>query len=142
MQCLKAKFHMSCGCVLYKDQLVFQTNKLICPEHMGKVLYAKRPCSRCGEMITTHAYGLKTLFCDECQRLINLARSTYLNQDSFIDPILWHKEPSEIGLDIAVNTILNRNEIQVNEPLSRQYKYKHITIDIGKKIEELKKEAS
>lgn len=51
------KYHMTCGCFLYKQHLIVRDNKLLCPHHFGTVKMRTRRCADCDEVLILSEKG-------------------------------------------------------------------------------------
>jgi len=141
---IEAKYHMACGCILLKSQLILRNMVLRCPEHLQQTIFTMQPCSRCGLIIKSRAWNSEIVFCEQCYKLLSQAKTlrSYHNLSNFVDPILFRKNLSEITTDIVTNLFYGREVIQIDPPLRVQHESKPITIDLEQKIKHLKEELS
>lgn len=61
-------YHMKCGCLLSKEQLVLRRGGHRCHKHIDKgVEYVVKTCSVCGKKIKCKPKQSTKKYCDDCQ---------------------------------------------------------------------------
>lgn len=140
---IASKFHMSCGCTVFLNDLVLQEGIFHCPHHssFGKINTIEKFCVRCGELMTISSASFRKIFCDDCAQIVSLGRTicSIYGLSEFTDPLLWHKEIDEITDDILFNVCMGYEAIQIDSPRLMQKEDKRVVIDLKKKIKDLRR---
>ncbi len=137
----KPEYTMLCGCKLQSADLIVYKTLLSCPVHKKSIAFIEKRCQRCACIITLDPRNNRRLYCTECVRLLDLARTLCVRHelDSFTDPFLWHKPLKDILESININLFLGYEAIQIDEPKPLQYEGRKIVIDIDTKLKTLHK---